>query len=140
MSELIRSLYHRPGALLVPTAVLLALAAVGFSVVALARPQPGPARTITLEVRDMAFYLAGEENPNPRLQVARGEQVRLVLRNEDAGRPHDLNVQSLGLATRMLRETGESAALTLRAPAEPGEHDYVCSLHAQMMRGVLEVR
>lgn len=139
MSRLIRSLYHRPGVLLVPIAVLLVLAVIGLSVGARARSQP-ETRTITLEVRDMAFFLPDDETPNPRLKVRRGEEVKLVLYNQDPGRSHDLNVESLDLATRMLRAVGESAELTLHAPAEPGEHAYVCSLHTQMMRGVLEVR
>jgi plastocyanin len=46
----------------------------------------------------------------------------------------------LGEATRRLEAAGQTTAMILRAPAVAGEHDYVCSLHPQMMRGVLEVK
>jgi plastocyanin len=126
--------------------ILLALAvAIGvvLTVQAAVRPQLRTARTVTLVARDMAFYLPGDPTPNPRLSVARGEEVRFVLRNDDRGIPHDLALpleNGEWRSTRQVRGAGESAGLTFRAPQLRGEHEYVCTLHSRMMRGVLEVR
>ena len=145
MTELIRALAHgrrpRPRALVVPLLVLAALLAAIFSVGASARSDGAAAeRTVTLVARDMAFFLPGQTTANPRLVVARGERVRFVLVNEDPGMAHDLALPSLGEASRRLEKSGSSTELVVRAPATAGEHDYLCTLHAKMMRGVLEVR
>ena len=116
---------------------LLAAGGVAFAVTASAPP---PQRELTLVARGMAFYLPGDTAPNPTLVVGRGERLRLVLRNADAGMSHDLVVESLDVATPLLRGAGTEAAIELRAPAVPGEHAYVCSTHAAMMRGTLLVR
>jgi Copper binding proteins, plastocyanin/azurin family len=121
---------------------LLALTLAGgvaLALQAIVRPAP---RTVTLLARDMAFYLQDGATPNPRLLVARGEEVRFVLRNEDRGIPHDLALPVAGgrETTREVRGAGESASLTFHAPAAAGEYEYLCTLHSRMMRGVLEVR
>jgi hypothetical protein len=119
---------------------LLVSGALALAVRAAVRPE---ARELTLIARGMAFYLPGDPTPNPRLIAGRGETLRITLRNEDRGMAHDLAVASRSGAresTPVLREAGESADLTLRAPDQPGEYDYLCNLHSRMMRGVLEVR
>lgn len=148
MTELLRSLASgrrpRPRALIVPLILFMLICAVALSVRALAREARTELRTeprtITLVARDMAFFVAGETARNPRLVVDRGEAVRFVLRNEDPGMAHDLRLPSLDAATLLLQKSGTSAEMTLRAPREPGEHVYFCSLHTRIMRGVLEVR
>lgn len=130
----------RPRALLVGLLVLAAAGGVVLAVQAAVRPEP---RQVTLIARDMAFYLPGDPTPNPRLLVARGEEIRFVLRNGDRGIPHDLALPSGDgeqKSTRRIRGAGEAAGLIFRAPEAPGELDYVCTLHSRMMRGVLEVR
>lgn len=148
MTELLRSLARgqrpRPRALVVPLILFTLICLAAFSVRALARearsePSVGP-RTITLVARDMSFFLPGDSSKNPRLIVERGELLRIVLRNDDPGMAHDLTFPSLGIASPMLRRSGTETELVLRAPQQPGPHDYLCSLHAMMMRGVLEVR
>ena len=119
---------------------LLVSGALAFAVRATVRPE---ARELTLVARGMAFYLPGDPTPNPRLIVARGETLRITLRNEDRGMAHDLAIPSRSggrKSTPILRDAGESADLTLRVPEEAGEYAYLCSLHSGMMRGVLEVR
>ena len=126
--------------LLATLALLVACGGVALVVQAAVRPQP---RTVTLLARGMAFYLPGDPTPNPRLVVDRGEEVRLVLRNEDRGIPHDLALPAGDgewKSTRQVRGAGETAGLTFQAPRLRGEHEYVCTLHSRMMRGVLEVR
>jgi Copper binding proteins, plastocyanin/azurin family len=126
--------------LLATLALLVACGGVALVVQAAVRPEP---RTVTLLARGMSFYLPGDPTPNPRLVVARGEEVRLVLRNEDRGLPHDLEVPEDGgdrRATREVRGIGDTASLTFRAPEAARDYEYVCTLHSRMMRGVLEVR
>jgi Cupredoxin-like domain len=127
-------------ALLVP---LLALAIAGGGValaVGATRPEP---REVTLVARGMAFYLPDDPTPNPRLVVASGEPLRLLLRNDDRGMPHDLAVPDDDgdwIRTREVRGAGETAALTFEAPDTPGTYEYVCLLHSRMMRGILLVQ
>jgi Copper binding proteins, plastocyanin/azurin family len=136
----ILTLASRPRALLLPLLALLVVGAVAFAVQAAGRPEP---REVTLLARGMSFYLPGDPAPNPRLVVARGENLRFVLRNEDRGMPHDLAVPGGDgdwNTTRTVRGGGESAGLTFHAPRAAGEYEYLCTLHSRMMRGVLEVR
>lgn len=99
----------------------------------------GDVREIRLEARGMAFYLPGDERPNPTLRVAPGERVRLVLENRDPGMRHDLALPALDRATTVL-ESGRTTSVVIRAPERPGSHEYLCSLHPVLMRGVLRVR
>ncbi|MEE9561586.1 MAG: cupredoxin domain-containing protein [Thermoanaerobaculia bacterium] len=108
-----------------------------FSIMANSRPGP---RQIVLEARDMAFYLPDNNEPNPMLILRAGEKVRLRLINRDRGFEHDWKVESLKLATRLLPGNGASDQIVLTAPEEPGRHEYVCSLHSKIMRGILEVQ
>ncbi len=98
------------------------------------------AREIVLVSRDMAFYLPGDETRNPTLQVAPGEAIRLTLVNEDRGFLHDWGVAALRHATKLIPGNGSRDSVVFTAPAERGEHEYVCSTHAMMMRGRLVVR
>ena len=93
-----------------------------------------------LEARDMAFYAAEDPTPNPTLVVTRGESLRLELRNRDRGMAHDLALPALDRHTGVAESQDETVALELRAPDEPGDYEYVCSLHSRMMRGTLTVR
>jgi plastocyanin len=120
------------------------LAAAAFAVIGLgalmplvATPRAEP-REIVLVARDMAFYLEGSDTPNPTLTLAPGEEVRVVVRNQDPGFAHDFAVRSLGASIEPLAG-GASGTLRLRAPASPGRHEYVCRPHAQMMRGIIDV-
>lgn len=144
MTELIRALANgrrpRPRALVVPFLVVALVCVVALSVSAAARTSRPDERTVTLVARDMAFFLPGADVANPRLVVERGERVRFVLVNQDPGMEHDLALPSLGESSRVLKDAGASTELVVRVPDSPGEHEYVCTLHARMMRGVLEVR
>lgn len=96
-------------------------------------------REIVLEARGMAFYLEGDVTPNPTLRLEPGELVRLTLVNRDPGMRHDLAIAELGVATELLPGDGSSQTVRLRAPDRPGRFPYLCSLHVQTMRGLLEV-
>ena len=97
-------------------------------------------RELVLYARGMAFYLPGSDAPNPTLRVAAGERVRVTVVNDDPGVKHDLAVAALKLTIEPLATTpGSRGSAVLEAPALPGRYPYVCTFHAQMMRGVLEV-
>ena len=74
-----------------------------------------PTHDITLIARDMAFYLPEGAQPNPPIEVAREEQVRLTLVNRDAGIDHDLAVASLDVETDAIARDGASATVEFRA-------------------------
>ena len=100
-------------------------------------------REIVLVAEDMAFYLDGAgatRAANPTIELARGETVRLVLVNRDSGFEHDWASSGLRAATRAVAGDGSVTSALVHAPAERGRHEYVCSLHARMMRGSIEVK
>ena len=137
MTALIRRFSQRPRALVVPLILIAAIAVAGLSLAAAAKPD---ARTVSLVARDMAFYLPGDGTPNPTLRLAAGERARLTLVNDEPGMQHDLAVEAAGFAIGPLPvAAGSHESALLIAPEEPGLHPYVCTLHARMMRGTLEV-
>jgi plastocyanin len=98
-----------------------------------------PAREIVLTARNMAFYLDGNPTPNPTLTLKAGEQVTIVLRSEDAGITHDFAVKSWDVASAFLSGKG-AVSVSFRVPDTRGTaQEYVCSAHAVMMRGRIEV-
>ena len=112
----------------------------GFAVTVWAFAGSSDEREVLLYARGMAFYLPGSDAPNPTLQVAAGERVRITVVNDDPGVKHDLAVARLGLTIEPLATTpGSRGSAVLTAPARPGRYPYVCTFHAQMMRGTLEV-
>ncbi|HEX6199366.1 MAG TPA: hypothetical protein VF150_03805 [Thermoanaerobaculia bacterium] len=119
-------------AFLVTTLALVA-AGVGWPGEAAAEP-----REVRLVARDMAFYLPGDATPNPTLRAAPGERLRIVLVNEDPGMTHDVVAEGLGLATQVIGG-GEAASAVVRMPERPGAHEYLCSLHPVLMRGLIRV-
>jgi plastocyanin len=96
------------------------------------------AREIRIVARDMTFYLEGSAEPNPVLRVRRGEDVRIVLVNQDAGMKHDFTVPAWGLETKVLSGRGETS-ISFRAPANVGSGTYACTPHSTMMRGTIAV-
>ena len=125
---------HRVSAKLVVTAV--AVLALGAFAVALTRPAP---REITLVVRGMAFYLDGNELPNPTITVKAGERIRVVVRNEERGIMHDFTVPALRVALEPIG-WNESSDVVLAIPETPGVYDYWCRPHMTMMRGTIIVK
>ena len=119
-------------------ALLLGVAAVAAVVPREFAPGAGGIREIRLVARDMSFYLEGQTDPNPVLLLQRGERVRLVLRNEDAGMSHDVAVRAWSAGTPVVQGRGQSA-VELRAPDSPGDAVYACTPHGEMMRGTIRV-
>jgi plastocyanin len=123
----------------IPTKVVVAAAAAMVVAALLPVLTKAPAREITLVVRDMAFYLDGDfEHANPTIQVKAGEQVRVVVRNEDRGMTHDFAVPAARASVDLL-DWNEQGAVTFEVPATPGTYEYVCRPHMLMMKGTLKV-
>ena len=95
-------------------------------------------REIVLVARDMTFYLDGGSAENPTLRLKPGEDVRLVLRNEEPGVVHDFAVSAWKVGTRRL-QARERDTVTFCVPETPGHYEYLCNPHASMMRGIIEV-
>ena len=102
-------------------------------------PRPdGDVREIRINVREMTYYVEGRPEPNPTLRLQRGQRVRIVLNNDDAGMLHDLQISAWGVGTRLLKGKGMDA-VDFTAPSAPGKYAYKCTPHSEMMQGVIEV-
>jgi plastocyanin len=101
--------------------------------------QKDAVRDVVLVVRDMTFYLQGDDTPNPTLRFTPGERVRVLLRNEESGVTHNFVINDWGVETRELRGAG-SDRVEFRVPLERGTRRYQCTPHAAMMSGLIEVR
>ena len=95
-------------------------------------------REIVIVTRQMSFYVDGASAPNRTIQVAPGEKVRVTLVSTDPGFDHDFAVTAWGVKTPVLRGEGRTSIL-VEAPNKPGKTDYVCTIHASMMKGTIEV-
>jgi len=115
--------------------VVSGIVAALFCVIALSA-RDSPAREIRIVARGMTFYLDGGTEPNPVLRVRRGEYVRLVFRNEDAGMKHDFTVPDWGVETKALSGRGETS-ISFRVPEAARAGIYACTPHSTSMRGTL---
>jgi plastocyanin len=101
-----------------------------------------PAREIVREIhlvaKDMTFYVADENAPNPTLYARPGERVRIVFSNTDLGMSHDFVIRSWRVNTRLLKGKGQDT-IEFTVPNTRGSHLYSCSPHAEMMGGTIVV-
>ncbi|MPY90106.1 MAG: hypothetical protein GEU99_19555 [Luteitalea sp.] len=126
----------RAGVALLSLTFLLATMAL---VALAANVRGGSARDLTLVARGIAFYADGRPEANPTLRVKAGEQVRFLFRNQDRGMAHDFAVSAWRLTQAFPREPGETSSVVVRVPDRPGSYPYVCTPHAAVMRGTIEV-
>lgn len=118
-------------------AVVGSLALLFISLFTLGFRQTAPALEIRLVAKGMAFFVEGESQPNPDLYIPPGKKVLLTFINQDRGIDHDVVFPQFEVSTGKVK-FGESALLELK-PRTVGEFNYLCSLHAAMMRGKLIV-
>jgi len=118
------------------TAVLvLMLGAVALLPLVAERSEP---RDVLLIARRMAFYLGDDPtSSNPVIRVAPGERIRITLVNEDSSFDHDFSIAAWRVSTPPLR-AGRTSVI-FQAPQELGQIVYVCTMHATMMKGTIEV-
>lgn len=96
-------------------------------------------RVVTIVVHRMVFYLGQDRtSPNPTIRVAPGERIRIRLVSEDSGFEHDFAVDAWRLRTSTVHGD-DVTTMIFQVPDEPGSADYVCTMHAAMMRGKIEV-
>jgi plastocyanin len=116
--------------------IALAAGLIGSAVVMLPRivSSRDTARELRVVVRDMTYYVEGAIGPNPLLRFTPGEEVRVVLRNEDKGMAHDFRIPAWDVGTKVLQGAGE-ASVTFRVPANAAAGVYVCTPHSEMMSG-----
>jgi plastocyanin len=108
------------------------------AVMASVRVAGGDVREIHLIARDMTFVDASTGEANPTLRVHRGQQVRLVLTNEDQGYTHNLVAPTLGV-TMPLLTTGKTQTVVFTVPDAAGASTYSCGPHGAMMRGNIAI-
>lgn len=123
-------------------ALLAVVMLAGIALLPLVANSPASAepREIPLVARGMSFYLAGDPStPNPTLVVLPGERVRFVLRNVDAGLNHNFAVNDWDVMMDELKGEGV-ATIDVTVPDAVGRHQYTCTPHAVMMKGIIEVR
>ncbi len=100
----------------------------------------GSPREVVVIARGMTFVLADEPNvPNPVIVFKAGEHVRLVLKNEAPGLLHNFLIPAWLVEVTQIR-AGQTADVTFTVPSEPGRYEYLCRPHAELMKGVVEVR
>lgn len=95
-------------------------------------------REVVVSARGMSFYAGDGTTANPTIQMAPGERIRLTLIAADPGFDHDFAVTAWGVKTPVLHGEGRTA-IVMQAPDKPGKATYVCSIHASMMNGTIEV-
>lgn len=116
------------------------LVVIGALALAIGAASGEPPLDLTLRARDMAFYLDGDDMPNPALVLPPDRRIRLTFVNQDRGIEHDLTLPELDRRTRVLPGNGSRQTLTFRTPEDPARSTYNCSLHLAMMRGAIEIR
>lgn len=120
-------------------AVVLTAAVVIVSLLPMLASTPAdPIRDVRIVTRDMTFYVEGSDEPNPTLTFRAGEQVRILLKNEDDGMDHDFSVPAWQTKTKLLTGRGEDA-LVIRVPSRTGSESYTCTPHAEIMRGTIRI-
>ena len=117
--------------------VITGAAAAVVCAIALSAGAP-PVREIQIVARDMTFYVDGRAEANPALRVRRGERVRIVFRNEDAGMKHDFVIPAWDVEAKTLAGKGQTS-ITFTVPDQAAPGAYICTPHASMRRGTIAV-
>ncbi len=100
---------------------------------------PKPQREVSVTARNMAYYVGNDStSSNPVIKVAAGERIRINLVNKDRGFVHDLVIRDWKVETPLVHDE-ESTSVVVQVPEKPGRFTYVCTLHAAMMKGTIEV-
>lgn len=127
---------RRPLALLGLAAAILSAAALALGGVrGFPWLQGGETLEVSLVARDLKF-----NGTNPRIEIRRGDTLRLVLKNaEPAGIAHDLVIAGPGGLTSKRLGPGETEVISF-TPSQAGVYHYSCSLHPRLMDGEIVVQ
>jgi plastocyanin len=94
----------------------------------------GPAATIgPFSGPEVTVGAVGLQYESTAIQLPAGRPLRIVLDNRDAGVPHDISIRKDGqeLATSAI-VTGPAMTEVRFGPLEPGEYQFVCTVHPAM--------
>jgi plastocyanin len=134
---------HRYLPFVLIVAVILVCVAAAVPRLSVMTPEPAPVsstapREIHLVVRDMTFYVDGQDAPNPTIYARPGERIRLVLDNTESGMSHDFRIDAWRVHTRLLKGKGQDS-IEFTVPDARGSHAYRCTPHQEMMNGTVVV-
>jgi plastocyanin len=73
------------------------------------------------------------------LEVGVGEELVVTFDNRDVGVPHDFHVRGPGVDVATEIVVGPVVQTLTVSFAEPGQYEYVCDVHPDMMRGTIIV-
>jgi len=96
-----------------------------------------PAREVILTAKNVVFKDADMMETNPKLYAKVGETIRIVFKNTDPGIVHALSVPEINAKNLEVRP-GKEVVLEI-TPKVPGSFEYVCPLHATIMKGKIIV-
>jgi plastocyanin len=100
---------------------------------------PDAQREVVVRVRNMAYYVENDSKAsNPLITVTAGERIRIRLVSEDRGFSHDFAIKDWNVGTQLVRGE-ENTSVVIQVPENPGRFTYICTLHAAMMKGTIEV-
>jgi plastocyanin len=100
---------------------------------------PSGPREVLLVGRGMTFTLPSDpDTANPVIRVQPGERVRLTLRNDAPGLIHNFEIPAWKVKSASARG-GESVSVDFTVPSAQGRYEYMCTPHANMMHGFVEV-
>ena len=99
--------------------------------------QTGERREIVIVAKQMAFF-DSDGVRNPTIQVKPGERIMISFINEDPGFSHDLAIPAWSVTTPLIAGVGNTS-IQFDAPTRPQKTRYICSTHALMMVGEIEV-
>ena len=125
-----------PTRIVVTTALVLALGGL-VALLPLLAESVEP-RTVVVVARQMSFYVGEDKASNPTISAAPGESIRIIFVNEDSGFDHDFSVTAWAVRTPVVHGKGRTS-IELQVPPKPGKVAYLCSIHASMMMGTIEV-
>jgi plastocyanin len=91
-------------------------------------PGPGPGGPPTIVAVDISF------DPDT-LTVPAGQEFTLILDNQDAGIPHNVEIEDVGFSGEIFEGV---ATMEYTVPAlEPGDYEFICVVHPAQMTGTM---
>lgn len=105
------------------------------------RPHTGTATASPVGgVQQVTIEVGADDRFHPSTIVVHRGKVRIVVKHDADGAPHDLQVADLPGAYVPTMGSGQTRSVSFTAPA-PGNYRFVCTIHAKLgMTGTLVVK
>lgn len=106
-----------------------------------ARPHTGTATASPVDgVQQVTIEVGADDRFHPSTIVVHRGKVRIVVKHDADGAPHDLKVSGLPGAYVPTLGSGQTGSVSFTAPA-PGNYGFVCTIHAKLgMTGTMVVK